>query len=321
MDSSQTYWLNAVLPLVWAVAMQGSAETQLSGSLPKAIKAWREFDRMLYSTVVGQIRMAGNQGSEQQATVKALGEQQLLIRMDNIRDDGDSEIVLVKNPQYGFELNRKKDGNWKIVQIIARSNDEQTFHESLRMDKDSIFVVGISPASIYNGSLLSITAEESCHVVSETLLDNGHVALTLRLGEGILGEFYRHVETIELELDPNNYWLPVRSKVSERNGIVTERDNYFDGNVLPVRAISKMRFPNGLEKESTFTYDWTINEARARPGEFRLAAFGLPEPGWVHHQPIRWQVIVAATAAVVIISGFLVFRFRKPQIKSPHKDS
>jgi hypothetical protein len=244
---------------------------------------------------------------------------------------GGKSYAFVMNDLYAFELKATgPDKRWLATDVRVKSDvDYATVHMKgtpLITNKTFRYIgpfkaCGIWLPDLFNNEGFKITAAKN--MVRD---GNGVVRFdfTFEPGEAGRKAFPKNGWVI---LDPNSWWRVCESEMDlEHAGSpdhVTSRwtvDCVLDGDlpVLKKITIDARGTENGKKIDFLTTMEYVVDRKESDPADFRLTAFGLPEPMGMPEvsRGTRWYVWFALAAVGALVGGGIVVMLRRRYSKA-----
>jgi hypothetical protein len=290
---------------------------------PQAWRAYEEYVNHLQGSIHYRLVMNGELADETRLEFKQNQRCKLCIFQPNMKSRTRGQLAAF-NSDYVFMLERTADGKpWMLAGHQPRSKDNSSKPESL---------VNIFSKSYYN--LVSVPQERLSELIRRSSFQLREVATVHRGGVNLVQvtfdsthsedeKPFRSVQGGTLLLDPSHSWYIVSGEIRT---IWAEMERYapenevlrFDGKFpVPKRTIATA---HGHKDDAghtvttrAFTWEYDVAAPTELPAdaEFRLSAFGFPEPDYTRTR-IPWYLWVAMAGIVCLGVGFLIRRRSKP---------
>lgn len=198
------------------------------------------------------------------------------IHQDN-EDGTEMQNVYALNPEYGFELGRRKEASpWSVMAIVPRDSGVIDWYED----------AGVAPWSILDLSLTDIIEDPSFKLISiadEVASDGGCKVVSFELnstGKGLIGE----LRSCKLRICPaHNYLVHEFDATFEREGggFRGVGKCTYEGTISDVPRLQSYTYE--LTRANTKVILWTAEITRLEmctksKGDYTLTALGLSEP-------------------------------------------
>jgi hypothetical protein len=219
------------------------------------------------------------------------------------RSDADDDWVIVRLGQLADDSELVEDLHWSIDRITHRfCNPVYLVREPLyeAVEKPYFKLVDIKPAA--DSTLAEVTFEYEHDRTEE---DRGK---------------FNWVQGGKMILDPSNNWVIVSADLNARDVMAQidfsiKLENEFDTKAfksirLPTRCVETNVKPDSLysqDRKCTFAIPGSLPPE----SDFRLSAFGIPEPAELRPQSFPWFIVGSiVTAALIALGIFLIKRKR-----------
>ena len=280
----------------------------------KEISSWCEDAEIEYSSVEAA---GGGAENVEEYTWKRSGTDRLLLWEGKVGGVWKGEVA-GENRGYSFQL-RRADRNrpWTLLQLEMKTEGEVRGVNGTQLDVTARTAGGF-PIQIDVASGVDLLSSP-CVVLDDLSRANNLVHLTFHVREDkvndakALGFRYRQAA---LTLDPTRNFAIVRSDWVDENGdhVIRERE-YVNSDDSSQRSLACKwrgfhRNKQGKESSLSLTEVKTVKlGTRVNPEEFRLSAFGLPEPGeiLVDQRGKSWWWI-GSGGLVIVLAGLWVYR-------------
>jgi|GEM_PF-5822062 len=226
--------------------------------------------------------------------------------------------VYVINPQYAFQLGRRKpQASWFVAEVIV-NGDKSKIIESIDRSID-----------ISSGHLVSLSYTDLRTLVKQStfrIIDikpisyNDRECVELHFNNehrvGIKDKLFVPEQRGKLILDPNRFWTLCSAEIVSAYLSNQNKFEEFPENISIITRDSNSGYPiivkytyKSKSSETTYEKEYELDEIKRLPSdeEFTLSAFGLPEPVGLE-RPVRWWLWTGVAGVLLIIVGAVFFR-------------
>lgn len=285
------------------------------------MRCWADFQ---HQTADGTITcsMAGRFDSEEERHTyefKSNGSTRLVLVRDFVGEGKERETVYCQNSKYAFVLTRRAhDAAW-VLESLHIPFDADAGQNIERRLRDS--VAPFAPMTHLNMvNLKDIVGQPTFAVTALAYGDRERASGLVKLGFVVRKDADESAPVVQegtLWLDPDNYWSVREASVrligqEGEEGQLEIRIDLQDCDGIPIpRSIRNdvtWRLPNGESSVSNVLMsDYTYSSSAPSKDEFRLTAFGLPEPRGFD-EGHSWWLYLALLGAAMICLGYAAFR-------------
>ncbi len=275
----------------------------------KILNGWKEYlqsTRPLTGSFVSRNRL------------KQSPEKSFLYEIKVRRQDGYKMFIeelgaKVSNEDYSFELSRSTPGgnDWYLTSLEQRTDQPSDSYIGFLKQIDRRITTSYPSLGISNIAKLTNSTNEFEMTFVQTGADGNIVDVAFEC-TGLQDDGARRLQQKgTAKLDKANFFLPVQFEVTfELNGL-EEGATTCSGNskgtneitVFDKAVVTRIAAIDNFESENiVFIKDVTLKErgGTAAKKEFRLPAFGIPEPDFVK-PGYNWQVIVGIGGLILIL--------------------
>jgi hypothetical protein len=227
--------------------------------------------------------------------------------------------LFVENSQYRFQLKSGKDGGWVMTSYHRLGQPENAAAEQIRLRLERYFL-DIDQAvreDVDHTSLSEIVRSPRTQIADVKLLPNRLIEAKLAFDPD--PQEKRQKLGMTLVLDPARNWLPLSQTVIVRNRAGTgshTSELIFQDGAFPQPSRISWRQEYALvsqaeqwKEEGVWICSMSVPKRLPEDEEFRLSAFGLPEPPEVTWEKRSsryiWLLVAAGLFAVLAV----VFRY------------
>lgn len=215
--------------------------------------------------------------------------------------------VYAENPRYQFHLSRLTESSDWVVQTINLNpeNKDETITKWLELSENNCFKPAVC---LYdNKEFLDVFEADDTTLKLDTD-GTGELSITIESRSKDL-KFPKYFANVKQD----EFWHlnPVRMTSREGNVEVVRRFEGVGQNESAPTAPSRFTFDVIVEGKRTSTTDIQYQNVTSRvlpKSEFRLTAFGIPEPPEVRSSNSTWYYVIIGSLIFLGICGFVIRR-------------
>jgi hypothetical protein len=308
---------------------QSDWEQRFLSEAPACWQDYRVFAQGLQGSQTIRAESNGKAGLENRLEFKVNKVCRLLQdqALNNLNKNRGEKTVFAVNPDYSFTLQRRDpQSGWLITSLKMQADGRDARVDSdisAALDNNCILI-----APYNNWFLIDLLRQPSFRVIRAAPVDANRgqwVQIdfdnTHPLIAGAKGFF--PIQAGTLVLDPNRYWTVRSARLICQHGatkvvatIELEVRDLAGKYPIPKRYVEKRERRDGDDapQRETWLREFDLAEVSPLPAdaEFRLSAFGLPEPpGLESKRPFPWYLWLGYGTAGVILVGTVIGWFKR----------
>ncbi|MBI1831626.1 MAG: hypothetical protein HYR84_09275 [Planctomycetes bacterium] len=319
------------------LALAQDSEAIIGQIRTEAPKKWAEYEEALsgklrYKCRVAYVDRSTGEKKEAVFSRNEVGAHGMMEWREDFRPGGRAS-VFVLNERYAFELTKSSGGaGWVATNVQLRREGERDFDYETRVLKGAN--KRVTAAGPFRASSLWLPAFMKAKglIISNPKSIDGPSGKLVRfeIGHDHTMEARRRPSKGWVVLDPSQWWRVCESEVHIIYPGSPEYDLAYCSvecelhNGMPILKRVTTRIKSSLKGkffDQEGTEDYSIDREDSDAADFRLTAFGLPEPVGVHWpKPTRWWLWISLGAVGTAACALLFFKLRK-RYQSPDPES